>query len=102
MKFALPPRVVPGVGEGRVILDVYQETDDPRIIAAIHELEGRVSLPPKAWLRVVREELKLIEDEARNAGCSELRFVGRFTQKMFPDYEPYEPLSGLPGLRKAL
>lgn len=102
MKFALPRRVVPGIGEALVILDLYQEAEDPRIIAAIHELEGRISLPPKAWLRVVRAELKLIEDEARNAGCSELRFVGRFTQKMFPDYEPYEPLSGLPGLRKAL
>ena len=102
MKFALPTRAVPGVGEAEIILEVYQEADDPRMIAAIYDLEGRIDLPPKAWLARVRDELKLIEDQARKAGCSELRFVGRFTNRMLPDYEPYEPLSGLPGLRKAL
>jgi hypothetical protein len=102
MKVPLPPRIVPGVGEANIILDVYQEADSPRIIGAIDDLKGRINLPPKAWLALVRSELKIIEDEARKARCTELRMVGRFTQKMFPDYEPYTPLSGLPGLRKAL
>ena len=101
MKFEVE-RSAPGIGAVRIILDIYQEQDDPRMIAAVHDLEGTIRLPPKAWLATVRTELKLIEDEARKAGCSELRFVGRFTRRMFPDYEPYEPLSGLPGLRKAL
>ncbi len=63
MKFALPPRTAPGVGEVSIILDVYEEpTDDPDnpcMVVAIHELEGRISLPPKAWLRTVRAELKI-------------------------------------------
>lgn len=101
MRFVLR-RIVPGVGEADLVLEVYQEADDPRFIAAIYDLEGTIDLKPKAWLRRVREELALIEEQARKAGCSELRFVGRFTNRMFPDYEPYEPLSGLPGLRKAL
>lgn len=101
MKF-LVKRAVPGVGECEITLEVYQEADDPRMIAAVYQLDGRINLPPKAWLQTIRAELQTIENVARDAGCAELRMVGRFTQKMFPDYEPYEPLSGLPGLRKAL
>lgn len=102
MRFQLPRRVVDGVGWGDIVLEVYQEADDPRVVGAVYDLEGEINLKPKAWLALVRAELKLIEDEARKAGCTELRMVGRFTQKMFPDYQPYEPLSGLPGLRKEL
>ena len=100
MRFPLPPRVMEGVGRADIILEVYEE--EKRIVGAVYDLEGEIRLPPKAWLSLVRSELRLIEDEARKAGCVELRMVGRFTRRMFPDYEPYEPLSGLPGLRKAL
>jgi hypothetical protein len=89
-----------GVGHADIIMEVYEEND--RLVSAVYDLEGETNLPPKAWLKLVRMVLRLIEDEARKAGCTELRMVGRFTNKMFPDYEPYEPLSGLPGLRKAL
>jgi hypothetical protein len=100
MRFPLPPRIIDGVGRADIVLEVYEV--DERLIGAVYDVEGEIHLPPKAWLALVRSELKLIEEEARKGGCTELRMVGRFTQRMFPDYQPYTPVSGLPGLRKAL
>lgn len=96
----LVERSIPGIGVCEITLEVYEE--DGRIIGAVYQVDGRVALPPKAWLATMRAELLIIENVAREAGCVELRMAGRFTKRMFPDYEPYEPLSGLPGLRKAL
>lgn len=93
-------RALPDVGECEITLEVYQE--DERMIGAIYQLDGKINLRPKAWLRLVRDELRTIETVAKDAGCVELRMAGRFKRNIFPDYQPFEPLSGAPGLRKEL
>ena len=92
-------RVLPE-GEGVVTLDIYQE--DERMVCAVHQLTGRLNVPPKAWLTIMRRELGLIETVAKDAGCNEMRFVGRFKKRMFPDYEEYTSFDGSDGLRKAI
>jgi hypothetical protein len=85
-------------GGGLVTLEIYDE--DGVIVCGIYQIEGRLNLPPKQWLRTMRAELAKIETIARNAGCAEMRLAGRNWQRILPDYEP------LPGienrLRKAL
>lgn len=92
-------RVLPE-GEGVVTLDIYEE--EGRMVCAVHQLTGRLRLPPKAWLATMRRELGLIEAVAKEAGCTEMRFVGRFKKRMFPDYDEYTSFDGSDGLRKAL
>lgn len=100
-------RVLPE-GEGVVTLDIYEEnkgTDaEPNVVmvCAVHQLTGRLNAPPKAWLSIMRRELALIETVAKGAGCNEMRFVGRFKKRMFPDYEEYTSFDGSDGLRKAI
>lgn len=101
----LVTRSRPGLGECEITLEVYQEIDaddTKRMICAVYQLTGQLRAPPKAWLRVMREELATLETIAREAGCVEMRMAGRFKQNIFPDYQPYEPASGLDGLRKEL
>jgi hypothetical protein len=87
-------------GAGLVTMEVYEEAE--RMICAIDQIDGWLNLQPKAWLKAMRTELTKIEDIAKSAGCVEMRFAGRFSQKMFPDYEPYEPALSENGLRKVL
>lgn len=95
-------------GEGVITLDIYEENrgteaePDMVMVCAIHQLTGRLKLPPKAWLTIMRRELGLIEAVAKEAGCTEMRFVGRFKKRMFPDYEEYTSFDGSDGLRKAI
>lgn len=96
----LVERKLPNVGKCEITLEVYDEGGE--LVCAVYQLEGTITAGPKAWLGIVRSELTTIEGVAREVGCKELRMAGRFTQKMFPDYQPYTPLSGLPGLRKEL
>ncbi len=99
MKF-LVERSLPNVGKCEITLEVYEEGGE--LVCAVYQLEGKIAAKPKAWLGIVRTELQTIEGVAREAGCKELRMAGRFKNSIFPDYQPYEPSSGLDGLRKRL
>ncbi len=99
MKF-LVERALPDVGKCEITLEVYEE--DEALICAVYQLAGSIKANPKAWLNIVRTELATLEGVAREAGCAEMRMAGRFKNSIFPDYEPFEPISGLDGLRKRL
>jgi hypothetical protein len=51
-------------------------------------LKGRLDLPPKQWLEVVRSTLAQLEQRAKNAGCTEMRMSGRNWARICRDYEP--------------
>lgn len=93
-------RIIPGIGEAVVRFKIYSENG--AMVCVVDQLDGCVDLPPKKWLSLMRGELRLLEGAAREVGCTEMRFVGRFTKRMFPDYEPYTAIDGGAGLRKAL
>lgn len=79
-------------------MEVYEEAGE--LVASVYGLEGTIRLPPRQWLRLVRAELRTIEDVARSAGCAELRMAGRDWSRVFP---AYEPMPGIPNrLRKRL
>lgn len=85
-------------GAGLVTLEIYAE--DGKQICGINRIEGQLRLPPKAWLKAMRNELTKIEGIARDAGCAEMRVAGRNWHRILTDYSP---LAGVPnGLRKAL
>jgi hypothetical protein len=96
-------RVLPH-GEATIRFEIYDEgeTEPYTRVCAIDQLNGKSSLKPKALLSLFRGELALLEGVAKEAGCAEMRFVGRFTQKMFPDYEQYTTADEAVGLRKRL
>lgn len=88
----------PAGGGGLVTLEFYTEGD--RQICSIYRIEGRLKLRPKQWLSTMRAELKIIEDEARNAGYAEVRMAGRDWARIV---EGYEPMPGIENrLRKRL
>lgn len=96
----LPPRhIVTEHGEADLTLQVYAEADE-RVICGVLQLTGKVNLPPKAWVRFMRDELAKLEQVARNAGCKELRMAGRRWSRIFPDYSPLEGKTN--GIRKVL
>lgn len=91
--------VVPG-GAAVLTMEAYEE--DGRLCCGVFELRGHLKLPPKAWLRTIRDELRKIERIARSAGCTELRLGGRDWSRVLKGMG-YEPLDGIPnGLRKVL
>lgn len=81
-------------GAGLVTLELYREGES--LICGIHRIEGRLSLPPKAWLKTMRTELGKIEAVAKQAGCAEMRVVGRDWSRVLTDYEP------MPGIENRL
>lgn len=84
----------PGIGSALLTLEVYDE--DGTLVCGITGLNGHITLPPKAWLRFVRAEMTIIEDQARAAGCAEVRVAGRDWSRILKDYEP------LPGITNRL
>ena len=85
-------------GRAVVELEVYGHGDF--MYARIKRLKGRIDLPPKRWLKVVRGHVHRIERICKFSGCSELRVAGRNWKEILPEYEPYD---GVPnGLRKRL
>ncbi len=94
----LPPfRIVRPGADVWVTLEVAD--NDPGV-CGIYEIKGTVRLPPKQWLKAMREEMTIIEQRAREAGCAEMRVAGRDWSRVLTDYER---LDGVPnGLRKAL
>lgn len=73
---------------------------DGRMCCGIYKLQGKINLPPRAWLLTVRRELARIEQIAKAAGCVEMRMAGRRWAKIFPDFEPW--IGAKNGLRKML
>ena len=54
-------------------------------------IAGQVDLPPKAWLRAMRQMMAELERLARRAGCRFMRIGGRDYRRIFPDYAPFDP-----------
>jgi len=96
-------RVLP-CGEATILFRVYDEgeTEPYTRVCEVRRLDGFIHLKPKAWLSLVRSEIRIIEKVARDVGCDEVRMSGRFTAQILPDYEPYTALDGSPCLKKRL
>lgn len=85
-------------GRVEVTLEVNDEGDQR--VCGLRRLAGTINLPPKAFRAAVRAEISTIEKLAKNAGCTEMRHVGRGWNHILDDYEP---IPGVPhGLRKRL
>ena len=89
---------IEGVGCVVMIFEVYGSGD--HMVSGLYHMTGKINLPPKAWLRVVREQMGRIEQIARQSGVSELRIAGRDWSRILPDYEPFNEIPN--GLRKFL
>lgn len=88
-----------GTASASLTLEIYEE--EGRTICGLYQLTGTLPFPPKAWLKLIRTEIRTIERIAREAGCAELRLGGRDWSRILPDYEPLE--NGTPnGLKKRL
>lgn len=94
------PIIRPGV-KVFIRLEVYE--DDGQLVCLIHTLSGEIKLGPRAWLRVVRDELGNIENVARRARCTEMRTEGRDWSVALSalGYVPWPQGEGF-GLRKVL
>lgn len=92
--------VLPGV-KVFVTLEAYEEGG--QLVCLFHTLSGEINLGPKAWLRVVRDHMRVIERIAQNAGCKEMRIEGRDWSRVLKPlgYEPWPQGEGF-GLRKVL
>lgn len=73
-------------GRGAIVFQI--ENVDGRLVCGVHDLVGFLELPPKAWLETARAIMAIIEAQARDAGCAEMRMCGRNWSRVFPDYEP--------------
>lgn len=100
----LEPLAVWGPGFSvMLVFDVYEDLG--KTIFGIRYLEGRINLPPKAWLATVRQVLSDLERKAIEADCHEMRLAGRDWSRVLEGmgWEPMEGLlQGKNGLRKAL
>lgn len=85
------------VGEGEIILDVYEE--DGRMICGIFHLAAKF-ISTGNWLTTIRNEMRKIEQISRDAGCVEMRLSGRDWSRCFPEYEYLMGVKN--GLRKEL
>lgn len=77
---------------------VFEE--DGRMCCGIYQLNGKINLPPKAWIRAVRYEIDRLEKVAKSVGCTEMRVAGRSWAKILTDFEPFPAIKN--GLRKAI
>ncbi len=73
-------------GHGWITFDEFEE--DGQLICGIYMLTGRLDLPPKQWLKVVRETVAELEIRAKAEGFTEMRMSGRDWSRILPDYEP--------------
>lgn len=85
-------------GAVTITLEVFEE--EGRLCCGIYQLDGRITLPPKAWLRLIRSELEKIENVARQAGCAEIRVAGRDWSRVLTGWTPLDGVQN--GLRKVL
>lgn len=97
----LPPQGI--VREGvSVLITVEVFEEDGEKVCGIYQFTGRIKAAPKAWLRMVREELAKIERIAKRAGCAEIRLGGRDWSRPLSGmgYLPFPDIEN--GLRKRL
>lgn len=87
----------------RVFIQLEAYEDEGKVVCLIHTLSGRINLPPREWLRAVRDEIRKLERIARSAGCAEMRIEGRDWSRVLRglNYQPWPEGEGH-GLRKAL
>lgn len=98
----MQPPIVGIVRAGvRVLLRTEIHEDKGQVFCLIHTLSGEISLPPKAFIQAVREEVRKLERIASNAGCAEMRIEGRAWGKLLPDYAPWPEGEGH-AIRKVL
>jgi hypothetical protein len=82
----LPPvRIGSDNADVTVIFEIEEEGGET--VCGLYRLDGRINLPPRAWLRLVRAEIEKLERIARDAGCTEMRVAGRDWSRVLPDYE---------------
>jgi hypothetical protein len=72
-------------GVARVVLEVFREGEET--VCGIYKLWGRTTCQPRAFIALMREEMRKLEDIARNAGCTQMRMAGRDWSRVFPDFE---------------
>lgn len=89
---------VPGVGQGRMLLELYKEGDV--MVCGVFKLLGFINAPPKRWLKIVRHGMQRLEQQCRDSGVQEMRVAGRNWSRVLPDYEPFDDVRN--GLRKRL
>lgn len=89
---------IEGVGCVAMILEVYGSGD--HMVCGIYQMCGHIHVPPKHWLHVVRNEMRKIEQMAKDSGVAEMRVAGRNWSRVLPDYEPFDEIPN--GLRKRL
>jgi hypothetical protein len=87
----------------RVFIQLEAYEDNGTVVCLIHTLSGKISLPPREWVRAVRDEITKLERIARSAGCAEMRIEGRNWSRVLRglNYHPWPEGEGY-GLRKAL
>ena len=98
MTLQLPFVIERPYGRVTVVLEVFEE--DGSLVCGIYKLDGKITLPPRRWLSVVRSEVRKLETIAREAGCHEMRVAGRDWSPILTDYEPFDGPTN--GLRKRL
>lgn len=59
-------------------------------MCGVYDLRGRINLPPRRWLRLVRRTMAEFEKRASAAGVTEMRVAGRDWSRVLTDYEPLE------------
>lgn len=89
---------IEGIGCAAMIFEVYGSGD--HMVCGLYWLMAKTFVPPKQWLRVVREQMRLIEQMAKESGVTEMRVAGRNWSRVLPDYEPFDEVPN--GLRKRL
>lgn len=92
------PIVIGDIVNVVMTLEIYEE--DGARICGIYDLKGKINVPPKRWLLIVRDQLGKIEQFARESGVTEMRLGGRDWSPVLRDYEPFEDIRN--GLRKRL
>lgn len=86
-------------GRVDVVLSVYK-VDGVGLVCGLRRMEGKINLPPKALRAAAKQEIAIIEQIAKEAGCAEIRHIGPGWSRILDDYEP---ITGVPhGLRKRL
>ena len=98
----LPPIGIIRAGV-RVFIQLEAYEDNGAVVCLIHTLSGKITLPPREWVRAVRDEITKLERIARSAGCAEMRIEGRDWARVLRglNYQPWPEGEGH-ALRKAL
>ena len=85
----------------KVMLRIEVHEDERGVYCLIHTLTGEIHLPPKAFVKAVREEIRKLERIASNSGCKEMRIEGRDWSRLVSGYTPWPEGEGH-ALRKVL